>query len=166
MIWSLKEFLILLYIWAPGFLNMENSLYKFARSTFDLLSFITNYCTPLKTALALALSEEESFSWLWNQICFDTRKLHILFMDDNARSHCSRAVPNFFRNCGITTFPCSARNPDLNPIVYVCDIIGCRFKRMDSLVHTLAHWRLLCTGNGNNALWILYGGFLRGWGGL
>ena len=61
-----------------------------------------------------------------------------VFMDDRARSHRARVMTYYLRDESIITLPLPARrNPDLNPIEHIWDIIGLRVKERTLLVQTL-----------------------------
>ena len=69
-----------------------------------------------------------------------------VYMDDNARPHCSRAVTAYFQGNAIETLPWPARSPDLNPLEHIGDILGRQIQKMDFGLWT--NWKQLCIVSG------------------
>ena len=61
-------------------------------------------------------------------------------MDDNARSHRSRAVTAAYLQREVVTFvPWSGMSPDLNPIEHIWDMIGRRMHAREPPVQNIRH---------------------------
>ena len=72
-----------------------------------------------------------------------------VYMDDNARPHCSRAVTAYFQGNTTETLPWPARSPDLNPLEHIWDILGRQIQKMDPPPQTL-NWKQLCIVSGDS----------------
>jgi transposase len=59
------------------------------------------------------------------------------YMDDNARSHCSRAVTAYLQSEAVTSVPWPATNPKLNPIEHIWDMLGRRIQAQEPPVQNI-----------------------------
>ena len=53
----------------------------------------------------------------------------VIFLDTNARDHCTRVVQDHLHFGRITTLPWPVKSPDLSPVVYLWDILGRRVRK-------------------------------------
>jgi hypothetical protein len=60
-----------------------------------------------------------------------------VYMDDNARSHRSRAVTAYRQSEAVTSVPWPAMSPDLNPIEHIWDMLGRRILARESPVQNI-----------------------------
>ena len=58
-------------------------------------------------------------------------------MDDNARSHRSRAVTVYLQSEAVTSVLLPAMSPDLNPIEYIWDMLGRRIQAREPPVQNI-----------------------------
>ena len=58
-------------------------------------------------------------------------------MDDNARSHHSRAVTAYLQSEAVTSIPWPAMSPDLNPIEHIWDMLGRRIQAREPPVQNI-----------------------------
>ena len=56
-----------------------------------------------------------------------------VYMDDNARPHRSRAVTAYLQSKAMTSVPCTAMSPGLNPMEHIWDMLG-RCNRLGNLL--------------------------------
>jgi transposase len=60
-----------------------------------------------------------------------------VYMDDNARSHRSRAVTAYLQSEAVTSVHWPAMNPDLNPIEHIWDMLGRRIQAREPPVQNI-----------------------------
>jgi hypothetical protein len=60
-----------------------------------------------------------------------------VYMDDNARPHCSRAVTAYLQSEAVTSVPWPAMIPDLNPIQHIWDMLGRRIHAQEPPVQNI-----------------------------
>jgi transposase len=60
-----------------------------------------------------------------------------VYMDDNARPHCSRAVIACLQSEAVTSVPWPVMNPDLNPIEHIWDLLGRRIQAREPPVQII-----------------------------
>ena len=60
-----------------------------------------------------------------------------VYMDDNARPHCSRAVTAYLQSEAVTYVPWPAMMPDLNSIEHIWDMLGRRILVREPPVQTI-----------------------------
>jgi transposase len=60
-----------------------------------------------------------------------------VYMNDNARTHRSRAVTAYFQSKAVTSVPWPAMNPDLNPIGHIWDMLGRRIHAQEPPVQSI-----------------------------
>jgi transposase len=60
-----------------------------------------------------------------------------VYMDDNARPHRSRAVTAYLQIEAVTSVPWPAMSLDLNPIVHIWDMLGCRIHAREPPVQNI-----------------------------
>ena len=58
-------------------------------------------------------------------------------MEDNARSHRSRAVTAYLQSEAVASIPWPAMSPDLNPIEHIWDILGHRIHAREPPVQNI-----------------------------
>ena len=58
-------------------------------------------------------------------------------MDDNARSHLSRAATAYLQCEAVTSVPWPAMSPDFNPIEHIWDMLGRRMQARESPVQSI-----------------------------
>jgi transposase len=58
-------------------------------------------------------------------------------MDDNARSHRSRAATSYLQSEAVTSVPWSAMSPDWNPIEHIWDMLGRRIQAREPPVQNI-----------------------------
>jgi transposase len=58
-------------------------------------------------------------------------------MDDNARSHRSKAVTTYLQSETVTYIPWPAMSPDLNPIEHIWDMLGRRMQDREPHVQNI-----------------------------
>jgi transposase len=62
-------------------------------------------------------------------------------MDDNARSHRSRALTAYLRSEAVTSVPWPAMSPDLNPIEHIWDMLSRRIQARERMVEAVIQAR-------------------------
>ena len=60
-----------------------------------------------------------------------------VYMDNNARSHRSRAVTAYLQSEAVTFVPWPAMSPDLNPIEHIWDMLGRRIQAREPPVQNI-----------------------------
>jgi transposase len=60
-----------------------------------------------------------------------------VYMDDNARSHRSRAVTAYLQSEAVTSVHWPAMNPDLNPVEHIWDMLGRRIQAREPPVQNI-----------------------------
>jgi hypothetical protein len=60
-----------------------------------------------------------------------------VYMDDNDRPHCSRAVTVYLQSKAVTSIPWPAMSPDLNPMEHIWDVLGHRMHARESPVQNI-----------------------------
>jgi transposase len=60
-----------------------------------------------------------------------------VYMDDNARPHCSRAVTAYLQREDVTSVPWPAMSSDLNPIEHIWDMLGRRIHALKPPVQNI-----------------------------
>jgi transposase len=60
-----------------------------------------------------------------------------VYMNDNARTHRSRAVTAYFQSKAVTSVPWPAMSPDLNPIGHIWDMLGRRIHAQEPPVQSI-----------------------------
>jgi transposase len=70
---------------------------------------------------------------------FDNHPLatRLVYMDDNARPHRSRAVTAYLQSEAVTSVPWPAMSPDFNPIEHIWDILGHRIQAREPPVQNI-----------------------------
>jgi transposase len=70
---------------------------------------------------------------------FDNHQLATMpvYMDDNARPHCSRAVTAYLQSEAVTSVPWPATSPKLNPIEHIWDMLGRRIQAREPPVQNI-----------------------------
>ena len=70
---------------------------------------------------------------------FDNHQLATrpVYMDDNVKPHCSRAVTAYLQSEAVTSVPWPAANPELNPIEHIWDMLGRRIQAQEPPVQNI-----------------------------
>ena len=60
-----------------------------------------------------------------------------MYIDENARPHCSRAVTAYLQSEAVTSVPWPVMSPDLNPIEHIWDMLGRRIHAREPPVQNI-----------------------------
>jgi transposase len=63
----------------------------------------------------------------------------LVFMNNNARPHRSRAVTAYLQREAVTSLSLPAMSSDFNPMKHVCDTLGRRVQAVEPHVQNLRH---------------------------